>query len=80
MNESSIKNSFFGYDIDSQKNKNLQNAVNDFIINTYQPLSLIDNHDFNKMLKSFDPKFKKTSRKNFTNKIFFNILLFIIKI
>ena len=65
-NTPEVKESFFGYDVNSSRNKILQNAVAEFIVMDNQPISLIDNKAFNKLLFVFDPRYRKSCRQTLT--------------
>ena len=54
------------YDKQSLKYKKLNEAVLNFIINTDQPISIIDNAHFIDMLRTFDDRFKPKCRQTIT--------------
>ena len=68
LQETTIIDSVFGYDVNSARNKQLQDAVLKFIVKSAQPISLVDDAAFNEMLKVFDPRYKKSCRQTLTNK------------
>jgi hypothetical protein len=69
--ERSIKNAYANINVykgDSERHKNLTNAVVEFLVETNQPLSLVDNPSFIKMLNKFDNKYKLPCRQTITQK------------
>ena len=57
------------YDEDSAQKRKLIDSLIDFIIKTNQPLSLVDDEYFVKMLSSFDNRLRLSLRQTVTNKL-----------
>ena len=68
----SIKAAFansYSYCSSSQKYRDLEESMCNFILQTGQPLSIVDNKHFIKMLDSFDSKYKFSTRQRFSYEI-----------
>ena len=58
----------------SLKYEHLLTATTDFIIKSGQPLSIVDDHHFIRLLAAFDNKFKLVPRQRLTNKILLEMI------
>ena len=68
----SIKAAFsnsYSYCSSSQKYRDLEESMCNFILQTGQPLSIVDNKHFIKMLDLFDSKYKLPTRQRFSYEI-----------
>ena len=68
---STIKNALLNknhYDFESERYKVLTESILDFLAETNQPLSIVDNPSFIKMLNKFDSKYKIPGRQTITDK------------
>ena len=57
------------YSKDSQRHKAMVNAVGEFICYGLQPISVVDDPSFRKLMANSDPKFQLASRKYFSHHV-----------
>ncbi len=65
----SIKDAFLGknpYDRESARSQKLDDAVLNYIVNSSQPISVVDDKDFIEMLSAFDNRYKLKCRQTLT--------------